>query len=76
MSTVELRRKAKKRIDILSAGSLKSALDYLDFLERREEKDATEELEHIPGFAENMAQAQKDIAAGRVVDWRKVRRDV
>ncbi|MCK4659458.1 MAG: hypothetical protein KAV82_08040 [Phycisphaerae bacterium] len=76
MSIKELRQRAKERIEHLSEGGLKSALDYLDFLEMREEEDATEELLRIPGFEEGMERAERDIAAGRVTDWRKARQDV
>jgi hypothetical protein len=59
---------------VLTADSLKTALDFLDFLEQREEEDATEELERIPGFAKQMAEAERDIAAGRVTAVEKLRR--
>lgn len=77
MTTVEMRRRAKRKIESLTPGQLQSALDFIDFLRRRrEEEEATRELEGKPGFARAMKEAQKDIASGRLVDWRKVCRHV
>lgn len=74
MSALELRRKAKKRIDGLSPESLKFTLDFMEFLDEREEEDATEELMRIPGFGKAMEKAERDIAAGRVTPVEKLRR--
>jgi hypothetical protein len=74
MSTLELRRQAKQKVDQLSPKSLKSALDYLGYLEDRDEQDATEELLAIPGFEKDMAEARSDVAAGRLTPVTKLRR--
>jgi hypothetical protein len=63
MSTVELRRKIKKVIDRLPPQRLESVADYVAFLDR-------------PPIADRVAAAEKAIAAGKGVDWRKVRKDV
>jgi ribosomal protein L22 len=55
MSTIEMRRKARRKIQKLSPRDLRTALD---FLEARDEEDATEELERIPRFSEAMAKAE------------------
>jgi len=72
----ELRRRAKKQIESLSSERLRVAADFLSYLEERESNEATDELLRIPGFAEQFEEAQRDMAAGRMVNWRKVRRDV
>jgi len=63
MSTVELRREIKKAVDKLPPGRLESLADYVDFLIR-------------PSLDKRLAAAEKAIASGKGVSWRKVRRDV
>jgi hypothetical protein len=63
MSTTKLRREIKKVIDKLPPAKLASLADYALFLGR-------------PTFEERMERARKDIAEGRVVNWRKGRDDV
>ena len=63
MSTVELRRRIKKAIDRLPPKRLESLADYVEFLTR-------------PPIAQRMAAAERAIAAGKGVNWRKVRSDV
>ena len=63
MSTVELRRKIKKAVDKLPPKRLESLADYVQFLNR-------------PPLMERLAAAQKAIAAGKGVNWRRVRSDV
>ncbi len=63
MSTVELRRKIKKAIDRLPPKRLESLADYVQFLNR-------------PPLTQRLAAAEKAIASGKGVNWRKVRADV
>ena len=63
MSTVQLRRKIKKAIDQLPPRRLESLADYVEFLNR-------------PALTDRLAVAEKAIASGRGVNWRKVRSDV
>jgi len=63
MSTVELRREIKKIIDRLPPERLGSLADYVDFLNR-------------PPLVRRVKAAEKAIAAGKGVNWRKVRSDV
>ena len=63
MSTVELRRKIKKAIDRLPPKRLESLADYVQFLDR-------------PPMSERLATAERAIASGKGVNWRKVRSDV
>jgi hypothetical protein len=63
MSTVELRREIKKAVDKLPPARLESLADYLDFLTR-------------PGLDKRLAVAEKAIASGKGINWRKVRSDV
>lgn len=63
MSTVELRRKIKKEIDRLPPDRLESLSDYVQFLNR-------------PPLTQRVAAAEKAIASGKGVNWRRVRSDV
>jgi hypothetical protein len=63
MSNVELRRKIKREIDRLPPARLSSLADYVQFLNR-------------PPLTARLAAAEKAIAAGKGVNWRKVRADV
>jgi hypothetical protein len=63
MSTVELRRKIKRQVDLLPPKRLESLADYIQFLNR-------------PPVTERVAAAEKAIAAGKGVNWRKARSDV
>jgi hypothetical protein len=63
MSTAELRRKIKRTIDRLPPRRLASLADYVAFLER-------------PPLGDRLASAERAIASGKGVNWRKVRSDV
>jgi hypothetical protein len=63
MSTAQLRRELKKAIDRLPPKQLESVDDFVRFVSR-------------PSIAERLAAAEKSIAAGKGVNWRKVRSDV
>ncbi|HSZ59111.1 MAG TPA: hypothetical protein VK797_25950 [Tepidisphaeraceae bacterium] len=63
MSTTELRREIKKAVDKLPPERLASLSDYVHFLAR-------------PPLEQRLAAAERAIAAGKGVDWRKVRSDV
>jgi hypothetical protein len=63
MSTVELRRRIKKDIDRLPPKSLATLAEYVQFLSR-------------PPLSDRVATAEKAIARGKGVNWRKVRENV
>lgn len=72
----DLRRRAKELIEVLEPESLPMAVQFLAFLEDQECEAATKELERIPGLVERVRKAERGIAAGKGVDWRKVRQDI
>jgi hypothetical protein len=72
MSTVELRRRAKRTIDRLSAEKLEAADRLLRQLSK--EDAATVELLGIPGFMESLERGLADVAAGRMTPVDKLRR--
>ena len=63
MSTVELRRRIKKEIDRLPPKRLASLAEYVQFLNR-------------PPLADRLAAAEKAVASGKGISWRKMRADV
>jgi hypothetical protein len=63
MSTVEMRREIKKVIDRLPPERLASLADYVHFLTH-------------PALKHRLADAERAIATGKGVNWRKVRSDV
>jgi hypothetical protein len=63
MKPLELRRQIKKAIDRLPPERLESLADYVHFLTR-------------PSLARRLDDAEKAIASGQGLNWRKVRSDV
>lgn len=74
MGKTEVRRRAKRRIDSLPDERIDVADDFLAYLQERESNEATEELLRIPGFAEEFAEAQKDVEAGRLTPVKDLKR--
>ncbi len=62
-STTRLRREIKENIDRVPTDRLPSLADFVEFLGRQE-------------FDRKLKAAEKDIAEGKGVNWRKVRKDV
>ncbi len=63
-----LQEKAKNYLNNLSDQRLKVAIDFLAYLQQKEE-EATEELLNIPDFEQELEAAE----AEEVVSWAKVR---
>ena len=76
MTVKELRRRLKDRVDSLDDEYVKVADHFISFLEDRANEEATRELLNIPGLLEELKESEKDITAGKLTDWRKVRNDV
>jgi hypothetical protein len=76
MSTAELRIHAKQMIEALPPAQLKVAATFLAFLDAPKSKAAARGLSAAAKLRQRIKVAEKDIAAGRGVDWRKVRSDV
>jgi hypothetical protein len=76
MKTAEIRQKINENLDRLSSERLDLVAEFIEYLADKESQDATQELLDIPGFIESFERAKKDIAAGRVINWRSVRTDV
>lgn len=63
MAQATLRRKIKKEIDRLPDDRLESISDYIAFLNQK-------------WLRERIEKAERDLKAGKGIDWRKVRNDV
>ncbi len=66
---------AEQRLRHLSLDRLHVALDFLAYLEQKEEDEATEELLGIPGLTEEFHAAVQEAAAGEVIPFSQIRRD-
>ena len=76
MNNTEVRQQINQYLDELSAERLQLVADFLAYLANKESEDATQELLYIPGFIESFDRGKKDIAEGRVKNWRTIRSDV
>jgi hypothetical protein len=76
MNTTEIRHQINQYLDRLSSDRLQLVADFLAYLAEKESEEATQELLDIPGFIESFERGKKDIAEGRVANWRTIRSDV
>ncbi len=76
MNTTEIRHQINQYLDRLSSDRLQLVADFLAYLADKESEEATQELLDIPGFIESFERGKKDIAEGRVANWRTIRSDV
>ncbi|MCC5657895.1 hypothetical protein LC608_13025 [Nostoc sp. XA010] len=76
MNNTEVRQQINQYLDVLSSERLQLVADFLAYLADKEGEDATQELLDIPGFIESFERGKKDIAEGRVKNWRTIRSDV
>lgn len=67
---------AKNYLHNLSDQRLQVAVDFLAYLQNKEEEEATEELLDLPDFERILKEAEAEAEAGEVVSWTKIRRDV
>ena len=67
---------AEERLRSLSPERLRTANDFLAYLQEREENEATAELLGIAGFAEAFERAVSQAQQGHVVRFEDIRRDV
>jgi hypothetical protein len=76
MNTPEIRQQIDQYLDRLSCDRLQLVADFLAYLADKESDEASQELRDIPGFLESFERGKKDIAEGRVANWRTIRTDV
>ncbi len=77
MSALKLRKEIKKQVDELPEGELQLVKGLLTVIKARGHDETFEEyMKNRPPFAERMKQAKRDIRAGRLTNWRDLRRHV
>ena len=76
MNNLEVRQQVKSYIDQLSADKLLVAADFLAYLVEKEDHEATQELLDIPGFENELREAEEQVTAGDFVSFNSIRRDV
>ncbi len=79
MQSTALKREAKKAIDELSEEKVKVAIDFIDYLKKKEEMEATLEILSSRELMAQIGEAEKAIRKGKFsefVPWEKVKRNV
>jgi len=76
---VNYKKKAIEKLDLLSPDRLKVVLDFIEYLEQKEELDATLEIVNDKNSMRNIRAADEALEAGKVhefTSWNKVKRHV
>ncbi|MCL7411659.1 MAG: hypothetical protein P1P69_04390 [Methanosarcinaceae archaeon] len=76
---VNYKRKAIEKLDLLSLDKLKVVLDFIEYLEQKEDIDATLEITADENSMQNIRAADQAWEAGRVQEftsWKNVKRHV
>jgi len=76
MNSTEIRQQIDLYLEQLSSDRLQLVAEFLAYLADKESEEATQELLDIPGFIESFERGKKDIAEGRLANWRTIRSDV
>ncbi len=74
--TDTLLAEAERRLRCLSPARLSAAVDFLAYLQEREENEATQELLRIPDFMADLREGLAQAERGEVVRWEDIREDV
>ena len=73
-SNKELLEQANVHLSQLSDDKLKFAIDFLEYLQQKEEYEATEELLNIPGFEQELLKAEQEIEREEIVSLESIYR--
>ena len=79
VQAVDYKRKAIEKLDILSPDRLKVVLDFIEYLEQKEELDVTLEILADEESIRNIRTADQSWEKGRMQEftsWNKVKRHV
>jgi len=79
MTTGSVKSRAKKVIDLLSEERVKAILDLMEYLEEKEEWEATLDLMKDKQLLADYRKAREDLAQGRLenfIPWEEVKRNV
>lgn len=75
-STARLKDKAIETISKLPESCLKEVIDFAEYLESKEEIEATQEILADKKLLEGIKAGIEDLKAGRCKTWRSVRKNV
>ncbi len=73
---LSLLQQAQDYLNQLSSAKLELAVDFLAYLQAKEEAEATAELLSIPGFEQDLRKAEEEAETGKVVSFESIRRNV
>ena len=73
-SNKELLEQANVYLNQLSDDKLKFAIDFLEYLQQKEEQEATKELLNIPGLEQELLEAEQEIERGEIVSLESIYR--
>jgi 5-methylcytosine-specific restriction endonuclease McrBC GTP-binding regulatory subunit McrB len=76
MNNTEIRQEINQYLDRLSSNRLQLFAEFLAYLADKESEEATQKLLDIPKFIESFERGKKDIAEGRLANWKTIRSDV
>jgi hypothetical protein len=76
MNNTEIRQQINQHLDQLSSNRLQLVAEFLAYLADKESEEATQKLLDIPKFIESFERGKKDIAEGRLANWKTIRSDV
>jgi len=76
MEAAQLKDQIQTQVENLSRDRLKVVLDFLSYLNAKEEDEATQELLAIPNFERELTEAEKEMETEELVDWRTIRDDI
>ena len=71
-----IRQQTDLYLEQLSSDRLQLVAEFLAYLADKESEEATQEILYIPEFVESFERGKKDIAEGRLANWRIIRSDV
>ncbi|MEB3311281.1 MAG: hypothetical protein VKJ02_13720 [Snowella sp.] len=73
-SQKKLLEKANLYLSQISEDNLKLVIDFLAYLQQKEEKEATEELLEISGFERELREAEEELKQGEIVTLQSIYR--
>ena len=77
MSKVQIKERTKQAIDRLSEARVRLILDFIEYLNEKEEWEATKEILEDKGMMEDIRACDEDIEKGETdnfIPWNEVKR--
>ena len=77
MSKVKIKEKAKQIIDRLSEARVRLILDFIEYLNEKEEWEATKEILEDRGMMEDIKACDEDLKKGKMenfIPWNEVKK--